>query len=68
MFADTEEQSLCMTVALPSNNVYNAHHKVTPLPDLIEWNVPEYIKDDIVRPPNFKRLSESPPKKLRDKA
>ncbi|WMV33657.1 hypothetical protein MTR67_027042 [Solanum verrucosum] len=38
---------------------------ITPLPDQNEWNVPGYIKDDIVRPPKHKKLRPSP--KYRDK-
>ncbi|KAH0779206.1 hypothetical protein KY290_005633 [Solanum tuberosum] len=41
---------------------------ITPLPGQTEWNVPGYIKDDIVRPPKHKKLPGRPFKKYRDKA
>ncbi|WMV28565.1 hypothetical protein MTR67_021950 [Solanum verrucosum] len=41
---------------------------ITPLPDQNEWNVPRYIKDDIVRPPKHKKLPGRPSHKYRDKA
>ncbi|KAH0633772.1 hypothetical protein KY284_036558 [Solanum tuberosum] len=58
----------CSDMYKPSNllNTYNI--PITPLHDQNEWNVPEYIKDDIVRPPKHKKLPRRPSKKYRDKA
>ncbi|WMV14584.1 hypothetical protein MTR67_007969 [Solanum verrucosum] len=41
---------------------------ITPLPDQNKWNIPGYSKDDIVRPPNHKKLPGRPSQKYRDKA
>ncbi|KAG5613774.1 hypothetical protein H5410_013598 [Solanum commersonii] len=41
---------------------------ISPLPDQNEWNVPGYIKDDIVRPPKHKKLPGRPSQKHHDKA
>ncbi|KAG5576781.1 hypothetical protein H5410_056915, partial [Solanum commersonii] len=62
------DKILCSHAWTPNTLLITYNNPITPLPDLIEWNVPEYIKDGIVRPPKFKRLSERPPKKLHDKA
>ncbi|KAH0715089.1 hypothetical protein KY284_007994 [Solanum tuberosum] len=79
MLVDNEEQSAhmkkkhfdpgpyCSDMYKPSNLLIAYNIPITPLPDPIEWNVPGYIKDDIVRPPKYKRLPERPPKKYRDK-
>uniref|UniRef100_A0A3Q7G5E0 Uncharacterized protein n=1 Tax=Solanum lycopersicum TaxID=4081 RepID=A0A3Q7G5E0_SOLLC len=40
---------------------------IRPLPDQNDWNVPGYIKDQIVQPPNHKKLPGRPSKKYRDK-
>ncbi|KAH0738512.1 hypothetical protein KY290_037217 [Solanum tuberosum] len=58
----------CSDMYKPSNllNTYNI--PITPLHDQNKWNVPEYIKDDIVRPPKHKKLPRRPSKKYRDKA
>ncbi|XP_015162458.1 uncharacterized protein [Solanum tuberosum] len=58
----------CSDTYKPSNLLITYNIPITPLPDPIKWNVPGYIKDDIVRPPKYKRLLERPPKKYRDKA
>ncbi|KAG5590961.1 hypothetical protein H5410_041475 [Solanum commersonii] len=52
----------------PSNLLVTYNISITPLADPIEWNVPGYIKDDIVWPPKHKRLPRRPSKKYRDKA
>ncbi|KAG5587217.1 hypothetical protein H5410_047651 [Solanum commersonii] len=51
----------------PSNLLDTYNIPITPLPDQNEWNVPEYIKDDIMRPPKHKKLPRRPSKKYRDK-
>ena len=41
---------------------------MVPMPDKEDWNVPEYVLDEIVRPPRYRRLAgnqESEKRKMR---
>ncbi|WMV47263.1 hypothetical protein MTR67_040648 [Solanum verrucosum] len=58
----------CSDMYKPSNLLDTYNIPITPLPNQNEWNVPEYIKDDRVRPPKHKKLPRRPSKKYRDKA
>ncbi|XP_004237629.2 uncharacterized protein [Solanum lycopersicum] len=51
----------------PSNLLNTYSIPIRPLPDQNDWNVPGYIKDQIVQPPNHKKLPGRPSKKYRDK-
>ncbi|XP_015081203.1 uncharacterized protein LOC107024736 [Solanum pennellii] len=57
----------CSDVYKPSNLLNTYSIPIRPLPDQKEWNVPGYIKDQIVQPPNHKKLPGRPSKKYRDK-
>ncbi|XP_049406027.1 uncharacterized protein LOC125869600 [Solanum stenotomum] len=58
----------CSDMYKPSNLLDTYNIPITPLPNQNEWNVPEYIKDDKVRPPKHKKLPRRQSKKYRDKA
>ena len=36
---------------------------MVPMPDKEDWNVPEYVLDEIVRPPRYRRLAGRPRKR-----
>ena len=57
----------CSDVYKPSNLLDTYCIPIRLLPDQKEWNVPGYIKDQIVQPPNHKKLPGRPSKKYRDK-
>ncbi|XP_015057522.1 uncharacterized protein LOC107003743 [Solanum pennellii] len=57
----------CSDLYKPSNLLDTYSIPILPLPDKNEWNVHGYIKDQIVQPPNHKKLPGRPSKMYRDK-
>ncbi|XP_027769904.1 protein FAR-RED IMPAIRED RESPONSE 1-like isoform X2 [Solanum pennellii] len=41
---------------------------MVPMPDKDDWNVPEYVLDEIVRPPRYRRLAGRPRKRRKKNA
>ncbi|XP_015075318.1 uncharacterized protein LOC107019298 [Solanum pennellii] len=54
----------CSDLYKPSNLLNTYSISIRRLPDQNEWNVPGYIKDQIVQPPNHKNLPEGHPKSI----
>ena len=54
----------CSDVYKPSNLLNTYSIPIRPLPDQNEWNVPGYINDQIVQPPNHKSFLEGHPKSI----
>ena len=41
---------------------------MVPMPDKEDWNVPEHVLDEIVRPPRYRRLAGRPRKRRKKNA
>ncbi|WMV35305.1 hypothetical protein MTR67_028690 [Solanum verrucosum] len=59
---------LCSDLYKPNTLLVTYINPITLLHDRIDWNVPAYIENEVVRPPKFKKLPGRPSKKLRDKS
>ncbi|WMV49530.1 hypothetical protein MTR67_042915 [Solanum verrucosum] len=63
-----DPEPYCSDLYKPNTLLVTYNNPIIPLPNRIDWNVPGYIENEVVRPPKLKKLSGRPPKKLRDKS